>query len=93
MKLKISVTDKQLQRTSEALIHDIHASREYTEETLTGIDEEETLQEDKLGRWALLLPDIETKVVTQRRQQWETLSGIDEEETLQDDELARCAWS
>jgi len=60
VKLKIPVTGKQLQRTSEALIHDIHASREYTEETLTGIDEEETLQEDKLGRWALLLPDIET---------------------------------
>lgn len=54
MKLKIPVTDKQLQRTSEALINDIHASREYTEETLTGIGEEETLQEDKLGRWALL---------------------------------------
>jgi respiratory burst oxidase len=59
LKLKIPVTDKQLQRTSEALIHDIHASRAVQEETtLTGIGEEETLMEAKLNR-------INSGVVTQ----------------------------
>lgn len=51
VKLKLPMTDKQLQRVSEALIRDIHASREFQEETLTGIGEEETLQEAKIAGW------------------------------------------
>lgn len=96
-KLKIPVTDRQLERVAEALFKDIKAARDTTEQQLSGINEEEALQEAKMARCgssmiSFALSSAESQRSTQAARETCTeaqMGGISKADALQTTRVAR----